>query len=150
MNETIYGDVFGGVGIPIYLPEPDDFLKVKETLTRLGVASEKTKTLYQSCHILHKRGEYAILHFKELFVLDGKPSSIDLDDIDRRNAIVNLLETWGLVTLAYPDSVDRSDRAMLGRLKVLAFKDKREWRLISKYQVGKKGNNDDGRTSFNR
>jgi hypothetical protein len=122
--------------IEVKLKNPDDFLKVKETLTRLGVASERTKTLYQSCHILHKRGQYYIVHFKELFALDGKPSSLDEEDISRRNMIANLLEDWGLLTLV--DPAKSVNEAPMRLIKVIPFKEKHEWNLVSKYQIGKK------------
>lgn len=122
--------------IEVRLKQPDDFLKVKETLTRLGVASERTKTLYQSCHILHKRGQYYVVHFKELFALDGKPSSLDEEDVQRRNMIANLLEDWGLLTLVDPDK--SSAEAPMRLIKVIPFKEKHEWNLVSKYQIGTK------------
>lgn len=123
--------------IEVRLKDADDFLKVKETLTRLGVASEKNKTLYQSCHILHKRGQYYIVHFKELFALDGKMSTLDSEDISRRNTIANLLEDWGLLTLV--DSSKSADNVAPMRLiKVIPFKDKDQWNLVSKYKIGKK------------
>lgn len=122
--------------IEVRLKDADDFLKIKETLTRLGVASERTKTLYQSCHILHKRGQYYIVHFKELFALDGKPSSLDDEDIARRNTIANLLSDWGLLTLV--DPAKSSDSAPMRLVKVIPFKDKDQWNLVSKYTIGKK------------
>lgn len=124
--------------IEITLKDADDFLKVKETLTRLGVASERTKTLYQSCHILHKRGQYYIVHFKELFALDGKPSSLDAEDIARRNTIANLLQDWGLCTLC--DAGKSADSAPMRLIKVIPYKEKKEWNLVSKYKIGKKIN----------
>lgn len=124
--------------IEITLKDADDFLKVKETLTRLGVASERTKTLYQSCHILHKRGQYYIVHFKELFALDGKPSSLDAEDIARRNTIANLLQDWGLCTLF--DAGKSADSAPMRLIKVIPYKEKKEWNLVSKYKIGKKIN----------
>jgi hypothetical protein len=123
--------------IEVKLKDADDFLKVKETLTRLGVASERTKTLYQSCHILHKRGQYYIVHFKELFALDGKPSSLDDEDVSRRNTIANLLEDWGLLTLV---DVNKSAApvAPMRLIKVIPHKEKDQWNLVSKYKIGKK------------
>ena len=123
--------------IEITLQDADDFLKVKETLTRLGVASERTKTLYQSCHILHKRGQYYIVHFKELFALDGKPSSLDEEDISRRNTIANLLQDWGLLKLVDPTK-SLGNVAPMRLIKVIPFKDKEKWNLVSKYKIGKK------------
>lgn len=123
-------------GIQIELKEPDDFLLVKESLTRIGVASNKTKTLYQSAHILHKRGLYYICHFKELFLLDGRVSDISNEDYERRNTIVKLLQDWGLLTIK--DDMGEAVFAPVGSLKILAFKDKDEWTLESKYNIGKK------------
>ena len=120
--------------LEVTLNEPDDFLKVRETLTRIGVASRKDKKLYQSCHILHKQGRYFIVHFKELFVLDGKPSTITENDIQRRNTIAVLLSDWGLVSI---NSVEQSkDRAPLRQIKVLSFKERDEWELCPKYNIG--------------
>ena len=120
--------------LEITLNEPDDFLKVRETLTRIGVASRKDKKIYQSCHILHKQGRYFIVHFKELFVLDGKPSTITENDIQRRNTIAVLLSDWGLVTI---NNVEQSkDRAPLRQIKVLSFKERDEWELCPKYNIG--------------
>ena len=135
MNERT--DIFRGVGIEILLKEQDDFLKVRETLTRIGVASRKEKMLYQSCHILHKQGRYAILHFKELFALDGKPSNISDNDIERRNAIAKLLEEWGLVKIVNPDVMGELI-APLHQIKIIAFREKDDWQLVSKYNIGKK------------
>ena len=120
------------------LEKADDFLKVRETLTRIGVASRKDKTLYQSCHILHKQGRYFIVHFKELFALDGKTANIFVNDIERRNTIAQLLSDWGLVELV--SSVE--NKAPLSQIKVLPFKEKNEWTLEPKYNIGKKGNED--------
>ena len=122
--------------IEVLLNEPDDFLKVRETLTRIGVASRKEKKLYQSCHILHKQGKYYIVHFKELFALDGKRANLTLNDIQRRNRIVKLISDWGLVTVASEDAI--VDIAPLNQIKVLAYKDKGEWILEQKYNIGKK------------
>jgi len=120
--------------LEVTLNEPDDFLKVRETLTRIGVASRKDKKLYQSCHILHKQGRYFIVHFKELFVLDGKPSTITENDIQRRNTIAVLLADWGLVTI---NNIDQSkDRAPLRQIKVISHKERHEWELCPKYNIG--------------
>jgi hypothetical protein len=122
--------------VEVILNEPDDFLKVRETLTRIGVASRKEKKIYQSCHILHKQGRYYIVHFKELFALDGKHANLTVNDVQRRNRIVNLISDWGLVTIVKPDSV--TDVAPLNQIKVLSYKDKDDWTLESKYNIGKK------------
>lgn len=122
--------------VEITLNEPDDFLKVRETLTRIGVASRKEKKIYQSCHILHKQGKYYIVHFKELFALDGKHANLTLNDIQRRNRIVQLIADWGLVTLISPEKI--TDIAPLNQIKVLAYKDKGDWILETKYNIGKK------------
>ena len=122
--------------LEVTLKEPDDFLKVRETLTRIGVASRKERKLYQSCHILHKRGKYYIVHFKELFALDGKPTNITSNDVQRRNRIAKLLSDWGLIEIAVDGTAD--DLAPLNQIKVLSFKDKGEWTLESKYNIGKK------------
>ena len=121
--------------LEVTLKEPDDFLKVRETLTRVGVASRKERKLYQSCHILHKRGKYYIVHFKELFALDGKPTNITSNDVQRRNRITKLLSDWGLVEISGEGA---EDLAPLNQIKVLSFKDKGEWTLESKYNIGKK------------
>ena len=123
--------------VEVHLNEPDDFLKVRETLTIIGVASRKEKKLYQSCHILHKQGRYYIVHFKELFALDGKHANLTLNDVQRRNRIARLLADWGLIAVVKEDSV--SDIAPLNQIKVLAYKDKGEWILEQKYNIGKKG-----------
>jgi hypothetical protein len=123
--------------VEVTLRSEDDFLKVKETLTRIGVASEKNKTLYQSCHILHKRGKYYIVHFKELFALDGKPSSFDEEDKARRNTIANLLSDWELVDLV-DESKSSEPTLSMKFIKIIPFKEKHEWDLISKYKIGKK------------
>ena len=122
--------------IEVNLREPDDFLKVRETLTRIGVASRKEKKLYQSCHILHKKGQYYIVHFKELFALDGKKANFSENDMQRRNRIIKLLSDWGLVEIVKVDAV--SNAAPLSQIKVIAFKEKSEWTLESKYNIGKK------------
>ena len=122
--------------IEVTLNEPDDFLKVRETLTRIGVASRKEKKLYQSCHILHKQGKYFIVHFKELFALDGKRANLTINDVQRRNRIIQLLSDWGLVTINNSDNI--VDVAPLSQIKVLSYKDKSGWTLESKYNIGKK------------
>lgn len=122
--------------VEVILNEPDDFLKVRETLTRIGVASRKEKTLYQSCHILHKQGKYYIVHFKELFALDGKHANLTVNDVQRRNRIVQLLADWGLITIVNVDKI--TDIAPLNQIKVLAYKEKDEWTLETKYNIGKK------------
>ena len=122
--------------IEVSLAEPDDFLKVRETLTRIGVASRKEKKLYQSCHILHKQGKYYIVHFKELFALDGKRANLSMNDIQRRNRIVQLLADWGLVGVANAELV--TDIAPLNQIKVIAYREKGEWVLETKYNIGKK------------
>ena len=120
----------------VQLKEPDDFLKVRETLTRIGVASRKERKLYQSCHILHKKGQYYIVHFKELFALDGKKANLSNNDLQRRNRIIKLLSDWGLVTIVKESTID--DAAPLSQIKVFAYKEKGEWSLESKYNIGKK------------
>ncbi len=122
--------------VEVKLNEPDDFLKVRETLTRIGVASRKEKKLYQSCHILHKQGKYYIVHFKELFALDGKYANLTVNDVQRRNRITRLLMDWGLITVVSEDSIQ--DIAPLNQIKVLPYKDKNEWTLEQKYNIGKK------------
>ena len=122
--------------IEIVLNEPDDFLKVRETLTRIGVASRKEKKLYQSCHILHKQGRYYIVHFKELFALDGKHANLTVNDVQRRNRIIQLLVDWGLVEILNADKIQ--DIAPLNQIKVLSYKDKGDWVLETKYNIGSK------------
>ena len=132
-------DIFKGVGVEITLDDEDAFLKVRETLTRIGVSSRKEKVLYQSCHILHKQGRYVILHFKELFALDGKPSTITDNDLQRRNAIASLLEEWGLVKILKDEKEKiQENLAPLHQIKIIAFKEKNDWELVSKYTIGKK------------
>ena len=121
--------------LEVALKEPDDFLKVRETLSRIGVASRKEKTLFQSCHILHKQGKYYIVHFKELFALDGKDTNLSENDIARRNTISNLLSDWGLVKVVKESEVEA---APLSQIKVISFKDKENWKLETKYNIGKK------------
>jgi hypothetical protein len=129
-------DIFEGLGVEIKLKSEEDFLKVKETLTRIGVSSKTDKKLYQSCHILHKRGRYAIMHFKEMFVLDGLDSDISEDDLGRRNTIVKLLVEWGLISALDPKSYE-TPQLSLARLKIIPHKEKKEWTLIPKYHIGK-------------
>jgi len=123
--------------VEVSLVNEDDFLKVRETLTRIGVASRKEKKLYQSCHILHKKGKYYIVHFKELFALDGKPSNFGEQDIARRNTIVNLLKEWGLIEVISSDAVIEP-LAPISQVKILPFKEKDHWELVAKYNIGKK------------
>jgi hypothetical protein len=122
--------------VEVSLSEPDDFLKVRETLTRIGVASRKERKLYQSCHILHKQGRYYIVHFKELFALDGKKTNFTVNDVQRRNRITQLLSDWGLVSVVEAERIE--DIAPLNQIKVLSFKDKDDWILESKYNIGRK------------
>ena len=123
--------------VEVRLGEQDDFLKVKETLTRIGVASRKEQALYQSCHILHKQGKYYIVHFKELFMLDGKPANFSDDDKGRRNTIAALLEEWGLIKIVDSERVNET-KLPLNQIKILPFKEKNEWRLVTKYNIGRK------------
>jgi hypothetical protein len=124
--------------VEVTLQEQDDFLKVRETLTRIGVASKKDKTLFQSCHILHKRGQYYIVHFKELFALDGKPTDITENDLSRRNAIANLLEDWGLIKIVNKSQTETPVPIFLSQVKIISHKEKNEWQLTPKYNIGKK------------
>ena len=135
MNED--EDVFQGRGILIELPNEDNFLKVKETLTRIGVCSKMSKTLYQTANILHKRGKYAIVHFKEMFILDGKESDIDDNDLARRNTIALLLEDWGLVNIV-DESFDEDLTVSVSQIKIISHKDKSNWTLTPKYTMGNK------------
>jgi len=128
--------------LEVTISQPDDFLKIRETLTRIGVASRKDKTLYQSCHILHKQGKYYITHFKELFALDGKKSTLVENDIQRRNTIALLLQDWSLVAIVDTKKVE--EKAPLSQIKVLPFKEKSEWNLTAKYNIGKKIEGTDG------
>lgn len=123
--------------VEVELHSEDSFLKVKETLTRIGIASRKDNKLFQSCHILHKQGKYYIVHFKELFMLDGKINNFDEDDKGRRNTIVKLLEEWGLIKVTNPDSI-KEPAAPLSQIKIIAFKEKNQWELVAKYSIGKK------------
>tara|TARA_Y100000385_G_scaffold283361_1_gene339365 strand:+ start:686 stop:1090 length:405 start_codon:yes stop_codon:yes gene_type:complete len=130
-------DIFKGVGIEVKLPTQDSFLKIKETLTRIGISSRKERKLYQSCHILHKKGRYAILHFKELFILDGKQNTFTDEDRARRNTIVNLLDEWDLLGLVDQTSTEEPV-APLNQIKIISFKEKNNWDLEVKYNIGKK------------
>lgn len=127
--------------VEVKLAEPDDFLKVRETLSRIGVASKKEKTLYQSCHILHKQGRYYLLHFKELFLLDGKRSDFSEEDIGRRNTIANLLSEWNLLALVDPNK-SQDPLTPLSQIKIISHKEKSEWTLVTKYNIGKKKRED--------
>lgn len=136
MNSIEYDKVFRELGIEIEISD-NDFLKIKETLTRIGIASNNKKILYQSCHILHKKGRYGILHFKELFILDNKRSDIDDSDYKRRNYIVKLLVDWKLLKTDVSNYTDDTDKDIIKNLKVLPFGDKSTWNLVSKYRIGK-------------
>ena len=135
-NNLIRINIEGYNPLEVKLVNPDDFLKVRETLTRIGVASRKDNTLYQSCHILHKQGRYFIVHFKELFALDGKVADLSDNDMQRRNTVAHLLEDWGLVEIINPDLCE--DTAPLSQIKVLSFSEKKDWNLVTKYNIGKK------------
>lgn len=128
--------------VEVRLPDPQAFLKVKETLTRIGVASKKDKTLYQSCHILHKQGRYYLVHFKEMFMLDGKSTDFSEEDRGRRNTIANLLAEWELISLVDPDK-SKEPLTPLNRIKIIAYSEKPEWNLVAKYSLGKKRHNED-------
>ena len=130
--------------LEVTIKQPDDFLKVRETLTRIGVASRKDKTLFQSCHILHKQGKYYIVHFKELFALDGKTATLSENDIQRRNTIAILLQDWALIDIVKKEAAE--NKAPLSQIKVLPFKEKKEWILSAKYNIGKKITKDDETT----
>ena len=134
--EMIYYDWTPDSMLEVTLPEPDNFLKVRETLTRIGIASRKDKKLFQSCHILHKQGKYYIVHFKELFALDGKESNITANDVERRNTIAGLLQDWGLLKIL--DVAKADPKASLSQIKVVSHKEKEEWELVPKYNIGKK------------
>jgi Bacteriophage translational regulator len=122
--------------VEVTLKEKDDFLKVRETLTRIGVASKKEQILYQSCHILHKQGHYYVVHFKELFALDGKPTDITENDLSRRNAIANLLQDWGLITIVNKEQTETPPPIFLSQIKIISHKEKNEWQLTPKYNIG--------------
>jgi hypothetical protein len=135
-NEFFNIDVIGYRPLEVVLEHPDDFLKIKETLTRIGVASKKDKVLYQSCHILHKQGHYFIVHFKELFALDGKQAELTDNDLERRNVIAKLLSDWGLLKIIEPEL--HTNVAPLSQVKIISYREKDEWDLQSKYNIGKK------------
>lgn len=135
-TDVIYYDWTPESMLEVTLPTPDNFLKVKETLTRIGVASKKDKKLYQSAHILHKQGRYFIVHFKELFILDNKDSNITVGDVDRRNAIAILLEDWGLLKIV--SKPNTNTQSVLSQIKIVSYKEKSEWELIPKYNIGQK------------
>lgn len=132
-------DIFRGNGVEITLKHPDDFLKIRETLQRIGVASKRDNTLYQSCHILHKQGRYAIMHFLEMFIMDGKHSTLDDNDIDRRNTICKLLQDWGLLTVKNEYLI--TQQAPLSQIKIIPYKEKDDWNLVAKYNVGARKQN---------
>ena len=134
-------DIFLGCGIEVLLKESDDFLKIRESLTRIGFASRLDKILYQSCHILHKQGRYSIIHFKELFKLDGKPTDISENDLSRRNAIAILLSDWGLLTLSHPDDTLDPPPIHISQIKIIKHKEKDEWELVPKYSIGTRAKN---------
>jgi hypothetical protein len=134
--EMIYYDWKPDSMLEVLLDEPDNFLKIRETLTRIGIASRKDQKLYQSCHILHKQGRYFIVHFKELFALDGKESNITSNDIERRNTIAKLLADWGLLKILHASKADQ--QASLSQIKVVSYKEKDDWELVPKYNIGKK------------
>jgi hypothetical protein len=134
--EMIYYDWTPDSMLEVTLPEPDNFLKIRETLTRIGIASRKEQKLYQSCHILHKQGRYFIVHFKELFALDGKESNITGNDIERRNTVAGLLQDWGLLSIV--NTVKAEPKVSLSQIKVVAYKEKADWDLVPKYTIGKK------------
>ena len=130
--------------LEVTLKQPDDFLKIRETLSRIGVASRKDKTLFQSCHILHKQGKYYIVHFKELFALDGKKATLVEDDVQRRNTISVLLQDWNLLSIVKPEAAE--NKAPLSQIKIIAFKEKSEWNLQAKYNIGKKQSTEENKT----
>lgn len=136
MEESKFIEWDPGKMLEVVLDQPDDFLKVKETLTRIGVASRKDKKLFQSCHILHKQGRYFIVHFKELFLLDGKKSNLEENDVARRNTIATLMSDWGLLSIEKPEKAQPV--APLRQIKILPFKDKDQWELCPKYNIGNK------------
>lgn len=139
MNED---NMFKGLEslVEVTLPDPQNFLKIAETLTRIGIASKKDKTLFQSCHLLHKKGKYYVTHFKEMFGLDGHTITFDEDDLARRNTIANLLEDWGLLSIVDPAKTEEPV-SLMNTIKVLSYKEKSEWKLVPKYQIGKKNYN---------
>lgn len=129
-------DIFKGLGIEISLKNEDDFLKIRETLTRIGVASTREKKLWQSCHILHKKGRYSIMHFKEMFILDGKYNTFSEEDENRRSVIAKLLEEWGLVEILEKEKLEGCDKTKLSKMKIIPFKEKKDWVLCNKYNIG--------------
>lgn len=131
-------DIFSGYGVEVTLKTKQDFLKIRETLTRIGVESRKSNTLFQSCHILHKQGRYAIMHFKELFLIDGKQADLCENDLERRNTIVNLLREWKLVDVVHGDAFDGESKAPMSQIKIIPFRDKEDWVLEAKYNIGKR------------
>ena len=130
--------------LEVTLKQPDDFLKIRETLSRIGVASRKDKTLFQSCHILHKQGKYYIVHFKELFALDGKKATLVENDVQRRNTISVLLQDWNLLSIVKPEAAE--NKSPLSQIKIIAFKEKSEWNLQAKYNIGKKQSTEENKT----
>ena len=130
--------IFSGHGVEVTLAEPDDFLKVRETLTRIGVASKKDNTLYQSCHILHKQGRYEVVHFKELFALDCKPTDLTENDLSRRNAIAKLLQDWGLIKIVNQAQIETPPPIFISQIKIISHKEKYDWQLVPKYNIGTK------------
>jgi len=131
-------DIFSGYGVEITLNTNQDFLKIRETLTRIGVESRKSNTLFQSCHILHKQGRYAIMHFKELFLIDGKQADLCENDLDRRNTIVNLLREWKLVVVVHDNEFNNETKAPMSQIKIIPFRGKDDWILEAKYNIGKR------------
>lgn len=131
-------DIFSGYGVEISLKTKQDFLKIRETLTRIGVESRKSSTLFQSCHILHKQGRYAIMHFKELFLIDGKQADLCENDLERRNTIVNLLREWNLVDVVQDEAFDCESKAPMSQIKIIPYRDKDDWALEAKYNIGKR------------
>jgi hypothetical protein len=130
-------NLFRGYGVEVTFAEPNDFLKIRETLTRIGIASKQSRTLNQSCHLLHKKGRYAIMHFKEMFALDGKQTNFSDEDKARRNTIAALLQEWKLLTVVNPEQI-KEPTTTLSNIKIISFKDKKNWTLVSKYQIGAK------------
>lgn len=134
----IKDDLFRGAGVEVQLKSDEDFLKIRETLTRIGVASRKNKTLYQSAHIFHKQGRYVILHFKELFLFDGKDANITENDLQRRNTIVKLLDTWGFLDIVDESVMEKDGYAPFHQIDILSHKESKDWELVAKYNIGKK------------
>ena len=144
MEENKLVEWNSGLMLEVTLSEPDDFLKVKETLTRIGIASRRDNKLFQSCHILHKQGRYFIVHFKELFALDGKKATLVENDVQRRNTISVLLQDWNLLSIVKPEAAE--NKAPLSQIKIIAFKEKSEWNLQAKYNIGKKQSTEENKT----